>query len=293
MKIYKLFAAAAIIFSALAACNSNSGKKIEPITYAGQVSFGYDKTNLTSDTLLTVGKTECEVLDIRRYASSGENFTISLNLYIPKDNDNIAGSIGGYLNRIMNTFCQEECKDKSAGNDAFPAMSAEKVEACADSAVRCFIDVIVPRAKSDSAVGTSVEVAAIPVYIDDSYITYAMYSSTFLGGANAMGDFFLQSYDASTGKPLDFESLIPDNEKRDKIRSELVARIAAKEGMDVRQYLESVSRWNNSAKDNKLTVSTFPIYHVGISDQGYVFCFPKYTIAPGSDGTGVYVVPAV
>ncbi|MDE7091827.1 MAG: RsiV family protein, partial [Muribaculaceae bacterium] len=28
-----------------------------------------------------------------------------------------------------------------------------------------------------------------------------------------------------------------------------------------------------------------------LTNQGYVFCYPKYTIAPGSDGCPVYIVP--
>lgn len=284
--------AAALLGAAVCGCSGTGEQRVTPVEYSGETSFRPAAVNSTVSKDVDVDGIEINSLNISRHYRSGDNYSLSFDLDIPEDNPAIAGAIARYLGEVMGAFNPgEENEPVFLGIDSVAPKTPEMTVAYADSAVRRFADVIVPQAQSDSVPGIDVSVTVRPVYANESYITYAMYSTAYLGGANAMTDFFLQTYDSGTGLPMNFYTLVPA-EKQEAVRAQLIAVIAASNGQNTAQYLASVNQWIGAEKGSDWTVSTFPVYHVGLSSQGYVFCYPKYSIAPGSEGVGVYVVPA-
>lgn len=296
MKQISQIAATAAALLIFAGCG-NSGKKTEPVTYDGETSFVPNTVNATTDTVLSIDSTEYRVINIRRFnalkTENGNNdFSISMNIDIPAGNERIAGEIASYVCEIMDAFRKTgEDSPLFLGIDSVAPRTTDEVVALCDSSVSRFVNVIAPQAISESVVGTTVDITVTPVFINDSYVTYAMYSSSFLGGAHAEEDFFLQTYDAASGIPVNFYSLVPAD-RQEAVRRELIETIAATKGLAVGSYLASVNQWAGMSGEEDWTVKNFPIYHIGLTGQGYVFCYPKYTIAPGSEGVGVYVVPA-
>lgn len=274
----------------LSSCGGNTSKKVEIVDYSGATSFTPNTATSVSDTVLTLDSMKFATENIRRYADSGSQYSVSVDLYVPKNNEKISGALATYVGEVMNNFDIKPEEPVLLGVDSIVPLTNEQVVAYVDTVVKEFADVVVPKAIKDSVIGTTAAVTAKPVYLNDSYVSYAMYSSIFLGGANALSDFYLQTYDLGSGMPMDFYSLVPAS-KQDAVRRQLVEVIAAKSGQTVDQYLASVNEWVGADKTENWTVKNFPVYHVGLSDQGYVFCYPKYSIAPGSEGVGVFVVP--
>lgn len=70
------------------------------------------------------------------------------------------------------------------------------------------------------------EIEIDPVFLNDRFITYKIYSYDYTGGAHGNYSTFLQTYDLKTGEPVDLEDIIiPD--KLNKIRERVAYHMAA------------------------------------------------------------------
>ena len=286
------YATAALLALAATGC-STPEKKIEPIVFEGATSYVPTTVNATADTVITADSTSFDVLAIRRFAAVNPQFSISLSLDVPRNNPKIAGEIENYVSSVISGFTDPEAAGTgpTGDNGSVAPVSLAQIVQFADSTVADFTGNILPKAIADSAVGTTASITVTPVFANKDYVTYAMYSSVYTGGANENSDFFLQTYDSRTGVPASFYTLVPAD-RQEAVRAELVARIALDKGETVAQYLKEANMFAGMPKGAEWTVKDFPLYHVGLTSQGYVFCYPKYSIGPGSDGVGVYAVPA-
>lgn len=287
-----ILASLALGVATLASSCAGNPKKVTPVEYDGATTFAAVTDNLTADTVAVIDSVNYPVVLIQRSASAGDNFSISLDIEAPANSPEITGALKSYISQLMATFAGDELQDPILlGTDSIAPTTTAELAAYADFVVAEFKDKIAPQAQSDSVIGTNVVITLKPVFVNDSYVTYAMASDLYLGGANSLTDFYLQTYAASTGRPMGFYNLVPATDQA-RVKEELLASIASKSSQSIDQYLASVNQWVGADQEENWTLKTFPIYHVGITAQGYVFAYPKYSIAPGSDGVQVFVVPA-
>lgn len=141
-----------------------------------------------------------------------------------------------------------------------------------------------------------------PVYMDDNLITYRQYSYTYTGGAHGITDSFLKSFDLKTGKELTLEDLVKP-EGMATLHEEVAAHMAYSYPIfenihTVNEYVDSLNVWldnfsgdESSDKSNKVTISNFPMPNPGVIEEGLAFIYQMYTMAPGSDGCPLVVIP--
>lgn len=247
--------------------------------------------DVVADTVFKFDGKEFATTRVSRYASIEDtNNFISLNVYASRDNKAINGTLSKYIGEAVDAFSQVDDAVKEMPVDSAATIDAAQMVNIADSTIAYFTSKVVPQAQADSVPAVNLAIELKPVWADDTYVTYSMSSQTYLGGAHGEDDFYLQSFDAKTGTPMGFYNLVP-TDCQDAVRTQLLDVISRSQNMTVEQYLASVNQWIGNEGADNWTVSSFPIAHVAVTGQGYVFCYPKYTIAPGSEGCPVYVVP--
>lgn len=155
---------------------------------------------------------------------------------------------------------------------------------------RNFTDTLAPQMMSTEIPGYNIAMDFRPVYVSDDYMTYSVYADYYLGGAHGDYEFYFVTLDPVTGEVYDFDALVKP-EYRDKVRHMLVEAAAKADGKTVDGYLENLNEFLSPDGSGSVTVEDFPVYHVGVTGDGLVFCYPKYTIAPGSSGCPVYTLP--
>lgn len=111
---------------------------------------------------------------------------------------------------------------------------------------------------------------------------------------------YYTTYNRTTGKALTYEDIIKED-KDNRIHVLLARHLAAKfEFHSVTEYIDSLNAWKNSLSnywcENKpstqsigITVWTFPTVIPGLINEGLIFTYPRYSIAPGICGVP-YVV---
>lgn len=287
-------AAGVLMFGLMPSCKSKTADaKPEIVKYSGVEFRTPSMKNIERDTVFDFDGTRVASTRVSRtMAAPDSNFFISLDIYACNDNDVINGSLAKYIEEALDAFeVNQDSSEKSIGVYSEKSMSVSELVAVADSAVKVFSDVVIPNALSDSVRATNLAVDIRPAWANDSYVTYSMSAQCYYGGAHGESDFYLLTFDSKTGAAMGFYNLVPVD-KQDEVRRELLDVISRSDGMNVGQYLAMVNEWVGNSKEEDWTVKSFPIYHVGLTGQGYVFCYPKYSIAPGSEGCPVYVVPA-
>lgn len=272
-------------------CGNTQKSPDKIITYNGPTFFKPVMQDVVADTVFNFDGKKFETTRVSRYASiEDSNNFISLNVYAARTNDALNGALSKYIGEAVDAFGQVDDAVKEMPVDSASNIDAAQMVNIADSTITYFTSTVVPQAKADSVPAVNLALELKPVWADDTYVTYSMSSQTYLGGAHGEDDFYLQTFDARTGSPMGFYNLVPAD-RQDAVRTQLLDIISRSQNMTVEQYLASVNQWiGNDGADN-WTVATFPIAHIAVTGQGYVFCYPKYTIAPGSEGCPVYVVP--
>lgn len=276
-----------------ASCGGSREKNQTPLVeYDGQTWFKPVEQDTTADTTFVFGGINVASTHIARIeAAADSNFYVSVNVYGNKANETINGTIAKYLDEAFGTFVSnDESTDMAIGVDSLKPCDTRALAATVDGCVRNFMDVVVPEARADSVIATNMSVEIKPVWADSTFVTYVMASYCYYGGAHGEEDFYLLTFDSKTGATMGFYNLIPAGQQEE-MREKLLDVISRTDGLTVDAYLSMVNQWTGNDKSESWTVGTFPIYHVGLTGQGYVFCYPKYSIAPGSDGCPVYVVP--
>lgn len=295
-KVILASAAAAwvLMFGLMPSCKSKTADaRPEIVEYSGVEFRTPSMKNIECDTVFDFDGTRVASTRVSRtMAVSDSDFFISLDIYACNDNDAINGSLAKYIGEALDAFeTNQDSSDKSIGVYSEKSKTVSELVATADSAVKVFSNVVIPQALADSVHAMTLAVDLRPAWANDSYITYSMSAQCYYGGAHGESDFYLLTFDSKTGAAMGFYNLVPAD-KQDEVRRELLDVISRSDGLNVGQYLAMVNEWVGNSREEDWTVKSFPIYHVGLTGQGYVFCYPKYSIAPGSDGCPVYVVPA-
>lgn len=141
-----------------------------------------------------------------------------------------------------------------------------------------------------------------PVFLDDNYVTYREYCYSYTGGAHGITASFLKTYDLKTGKELTLADIVkPEGMKE--VHEEVAARMAYSYPIyenitTVDQYIDSLNVWlgdfngdDESQQDNHITLENYPLPDPGITKEGLAFIYQMYSMAPGSDGCPLVVVP--
>ncbi len=136
----------------------------------------------------------------------------------------------------------------------------------------------------------NVTFAAEPVTATDTYTTYKVYTNVFTGGAHPVYNVYYLTI-SNDGNAYDFDSLITNNEYRVAVKEALVKTIAQSKNLDVEKYLAQLNEFLSTSKENEIGVENFPVYNVGITEQGLVFSYPEYSIDPASEGVQLFALP--
>ena len=282
-----LSASAATFALVATSCGSKNGDRI--VEYEGEQFFKPTLHNIVADTVFEFDGTKVETTRISRYDSIDDsNNFISLNIYADISNKEINGEIAKYIEHAVNVFSQDSITSMPV--DSVISIDAARMVNVADTTISYFTTNVIPQALSDSVIAVNLAIDVKPVWANSQFVTYSMSSQAYYGGAHGDDDFYLQTYDAKSGRPMGFYNLVPAS-KQDAVRQQLLDIISRSHNMDVTNYLKSVNEWAGNQGADVWTEQTFPLAHVALTNQGYVFCYPKYTIAPGSDGCPVYIVP--
>lgn len=148
--------------------------------------------------------------------------------------------------------------------------------------------------KSDSSIYETAQYALVNElvnYVSPKVLTRSSYSETYtMGAAHGASAYELTTIDRATGQALTLEQIVKKDEMDD-VREDLVETIARAKGFkEEKDFLKQTGEFvNNDA--NSMTEDNFPIYNVGLTREGLTFVYPLYSIAPYSDGIGVYTLP--
>lgn len=282
-KITYMAALAAVAVAGLTACGNKSkaditDAAIESAVVANPMAVTADAVVDTTITLNGVTADYVEVSRIFPVDKEGQ-FFMSVRAIVPEANspvtDSLYKSIAAYCSLITDT----EAPSVSPINSVELIRAVDQLGAVFTEVAKSYV--------ADSVVyGYQMTAVVEPVYHADGVLTYSVYEDSYTGGAHGDVNSYYVSYNPEDGSQYTFESLVkPDRQKA--IRRMLVESIAAQKEMTVAEYLTSVSDFMGG---DPLTVETFPIYNVGITNDGLVFAYPKYTIAAGFEGCPTYAI---
>ncbi|MCH5235282.1 MAG: hypothetical protein J1E16_08290 [Muribaculaceae bacterium] len=141
-----------------------------------------------------------------------------------------------------------------------------------------------------------------PIYLDSNYITYRQYSYTYTGGAHGITASYLKTFNLASGKELTLSDIVKP-EGLNQVHEEAAAHMAYSYPIyenitTVNQYVDSLNVWlgnfygdESAEHDNEVTISNFPLPNPALIDEGLAFIYQMYTMAPGSDGCPLIVIP--
>lgn len=169
----------------------------------------------------------------------------------------------------------------------------QQMVAAFDASGKEFVDVIAPDNMSNGEFAFNFTFATRPVYINADVITYQVFINADTGGAHGDTQYYYMTFDRKSGNEMTAGQLIPYG-SIERVRVELVKSLAENENLSITEYLNRVNEYVNADETfDAITVENFPIYDIALVAQGYVFCYPEYTIAPYSEGIAVVTVPAI
>ncbi len=282
-KITYFAAVAAVATAGLTACGNKAKSDItdaaiESAVVANPMAV---TTNAVTDTTITLNGMTADYVEVSRIfpVDKDGQFFLSVRAIVPEANtpvtDSLYKSIAAYYSLITDTVAP----------DVAPINSVELIKAV-DELGAGFTDVAKVYAADSIVYGYQMTAVVEPVYHADKVLTYSVYEDSYTGGAHGDVNSYYVSYNPTDGSQYTFETLVkPDKQKA--VRKMLVESIAAQKEMTVAEYLTSVSDFMGG---DPLTIETFPIYNVGITNDGLVFAYPKYTIAAGFEGCPTYAI---
>lgn len=238
--------------------------------------------NSLVDTTITINGFTADYFEISRLFPADEEgqFFMSVRAILPESNspitDSLFKAIGTYYSMITDTVMPPV----SPINSVEFAKGIEDMGSTFVGIARDFM--------ADSVVyGYQMTSVVEPVYQAREVLTYSVYEDSYTGGAHGDVNAYFVSFNPENGAEYTFETLVKKDSQKN-IRKRLVEYIAAQKEMTVSDYLTSVSDFIGS--EQRLTVETFPIYHVGLTGDGLVFSYPKYSIAAGFEGCPTYAI---
>ncbi len=209
--------------------------------------------------------------------------------YIPDDQ--------AYITAVAQSLDKSTLMVRNLETSNLPASTFEGPDAVENTIAALandFANRVYPELKADSSVTELAQYALVNElinYVTPKVLTRTSYAETYVrGAAHGTASYVLTTVDRSNGQVLTFDQIVKKDEVKD-VREELVETIAKAKGFkEEKDYLKSVGEFVNN-DPNSLTEANFPIYNVGLTREGLTFVYPEYSIAPYSDGIGVYTLP--
>lgn len=240
-------------------------------------------SNSIVDTTITLNGSTADYFEVSRLfpADDEGQFFMSVRAILPEANspitDSLYKAIGNYFAMVTDTvppaISPVNSIEFTQGIDEMGAEFLDKARGLvADSVIY----------------GYQLTAVVEPVYHADNLVSYSVYEDSYTGGAHGDVNSYFVSFDPESGTEFTYETLVKKEFQSD-IRKKLVEYIAAQKEMTVKDYLASVSEFMGT--ETPLTIDSFPIYHVGITSDGLVFSYPKYSIAAGFEGCPTYAIP--
>lgn len=282
-KIIYVAALAAVAAAGLTACGTKSKTDtiVETIESAVVTNPMAVTVNAVVDTTITLNGVTADYVEVSRIfpVDTAGQFFLSVRTIVPEANsvvtDSLYKAVASYYAYIT---------DKAAP-EATPVNSVEFAKAIDDLGAD-FTTVAQPFAADSTIYGYQMTAVAEPVYYADKVLTYSVYEDSYTGGAHGDVNSYYVSYNPEDGVQYTFDTLVKADKQMD-VRKKLIESIAAQKEMTVDKYLKSVSEFIGG---DALTVRTFPIYNIGLTSDGLVFTYPKYTIAAGFEGCPTYAI---
>ena len=284
MKKLVLLAAVAGSVVALASCGNKNKTSQLPENFEDLIIENPMAVtgNSLVDTTITLNGFTADYYEVSRLFPADEEgqFFMSVRAILPEANspitDSLYNAIGAYYSLITDTVVP----NVAPVNSIEFTKGIEEMGSTFMNIARNFM--------ADSVIyGYQMTAVVEPVYQANNLLTFSIYEDSYTGGAHGDVNSYFVSYDPENGAEYTFDTLVKKTSQND-IRKKLVEYIAAQKEMTVSDYLASVSEFMGTEKP--LTVETFPIYHVGITLDGLVFSYPKYSIAAGFEGCPTYAI---
>lgn len=275
--------AAVVAMSGCSSKEAAKGSKLD-LSAAEAEAAAVVTSDTISDKTFTFGDREVDATEVARiYGQAGPDIYLSVRAYglkeYPAVNNWIAQTVDGKLAEITeSTFADTT------------VTTIPELTASLDAAGAVFADSIAPAMAASVAPYYNIVINMQPAYATDSYMTYATYVGSYTGGANGYYEYYYSTFDPVTADVFDFAQIVKPEKQAD-IRKALVETIAESQSLSTDDYLRQLNEFLMTDESSRITTENFPIYNVGVTADGLVFSYPKYSIAPGSDGAQSYVLP--
>ena len=138
-----------------------------------------------------------------------------------------------------------------------------------------------------------------PVFLNENYVTFRQFLSTYTGGAHGMAFSYLKTYDLNTGELLTLKDIVKPEGMED-VRQEVAAHMAYSYPIyenitTVEQYIDSLNVWLDHSDPlditGEITLKDYPLTNPAILKEGLAFIYQMYDLTPGSDGCPLVVIP--
>lgn len=296
-----------LILLFLIACNGNQRQIVPYEVDAEQVFKAIEPNDDSSPENLTFGKDKIPgfIFDHDFTSENSEIFLYFQNLTILDVNSDINQNIFEFIHRQLSEggFISDSLSLEPNAFELLQTSGSTYAEASAQ-----LLDVF---NKGFEAQYDSISVynspfniyfQIYPVYLDNNYVTYRQYSYSYTGGAHGITASFLKTFDLQTGKEVTIDDIIKP-EGLQELHEEVAAHMAYSypiyENIEtVNEYIDSLNVWlgnfsgdEASGNDAKITISNFPLPNPGVLENGLAFIYQMYSMAPGSDGCPLVVIP--
>ena len=290
MRYNKLFCAlgALALMASVAACNQKSSTQAvtdtpieaEPDNALVQPVSEDEVTNNE----LVCGSEVMQFKRIERIYKYDDTAYLSLSIETPAETSQVTRQLTELVDSNFVYYTDRQLAFHATVSDP------QEMIAAFDASGKKFVDVIAPEAKETGTYAFNFTFAARPVYLNADVITYQVYINAETGGAHGDTQYYYVTFDRKTGNEMTAGQLIPYG-SIERVRVELVRSLAENDNLSITEYLKQVNDYVNSdSAFEDITVENFPIYNIAVVAQGYVFCYPEYTIAPYSEGISVVTV---
>lgn len=241
------------------------------------------KANAVTDTTLTLGSVaeKYTLIDRIYQTDDSADFYMSVSVMVPSSQSPVTASVAGIIDTV---YAALDAPRLAPAEVNTPGTLARQIDRLGEA----FVEFTTPMAESSDEFappGYMMSVKARPVYGGTGFVTYDYATDYYVGGNTTDYNEFSVTYNPATGAVYSLDDLVVAD-SIPAVRSRLVGTIAADAGKTVDEYLADMTMFLGDREP--LTVATFPVYNVALTPSGLVFTYPKYSIAPGCDGSPRY-----
>lgn len=242
------------------------------------------KTDTTFTVDYTFGQATIPSMLIRKAVTDSADIFLSLSVASPIDNPLINDCLGRYVTETYNFVADK--KIVPSASTEYP----ENIAALCDMLADNFSSEIIPEYSLMETPAFNITIAIEPQFADNEkeISTYAFFHYYYTGGAHGTSDLSFTTF--KRGRQLKVEDIIKP-EDMSVVREIIANTIAQAKGMDTDIYLTWLNDFLMTDESTAITTANFPIYSMGIVNEGVVVSYPVYSIGPASDGNPSYLLP--